>query len=231
MAGRRPLHLPRLPRVRTGRRGGRGRLREGRRRRGAEPGTAARHGAGHPPCRPAAQHRGEPPGLAVLQPAARRRARQGARTPDAGPDQGEQPGDRAPLVLPRLRGRQEVRRGGQCRRGAPLPRAVLVRRLHRVGAPRPGGPPQGRRRAGDRGLHARQPRRARPAADPGDLPARRAVPDLGRGAALHRHLRPLPPGAPQAAALPAQGGVRAVLLGAGLPTSRATATRPRCGCG
>ncbi|CAM5336539.1 hypothetical protein SRIMM317S_01671 [Streptomyces rimosus subsp. rimosus] len=81
-------------------------------------------------------------------------------------------------------------------------------------------PPQGRRGPGRGGLHREQPRRPRPAADPGDVPARRAVPDARRPAAVHRHQRPVPPGAPPAAAVPAPGRVRALLLGAGLPAAR-----------
>ncbi len=46
----------------------------------------------------------------------RRRARQGPRAQAARPDQGQQPGDRPPPQLPRLRRREEVRRRGQ-RRG------------------------------------------------------------------------------------------------------------------
>ncbi|GAA3504035.1 hypothetical protein GCM10019016_111480 [Streptomyces prasinosporus] len=45
----------------------------------------------------------------------------------------------------------------------------------------PGDPPQGRGRPGAGRLLAAQPRRARPAADPGDLPARRALPDARPG--------------------------------------------------
>ena len=123
-------------------------------------------------------------------------------------------------VLPRLRRRQEVRRAGQRRRRAPLPRPVLLGRLHRVRAPGPGRAPQGRRSPQGRGLLAQQPRRPRPAPDHGDLPARRAVPDPGRPAALHRDLRPVPPGAAPAAPVPAPGRVRPLLLGAGLPAAR-----------
>ncbi len=69
-------------------------------------------------------------------------------------------------------------------------------------------------------LLAAQPRRARSAPDPGDLPARRAVPDPARGTEVHRHLGALPPGAPLTAALPAPGRVRALLLRPRLPAAR-----------
>ena len=101
----------------------------------------------------------------------------------AGAGQGQLPLDRAPPGVPRLRRREDVRRGRRGRRRAPLPRAVLQRRLHRVrlarsrccarrpkdvlaaGRPRP---PQPRRQGADR--------------HPRDLPARRAVPHAGRRA-------------------------------------------------
>ncbi|CAM5351113.1 NAD-specific glutamate dehydrogenase [Streptomyces californicus] len=137
-----------------------------------------------------------------------------------GPDEGQQPGHRAPPQLPRLRRREEVRRQGQRRRRAALPRPLLLRRLHRVRAPGARHPPQGRRGRRGRRVLVQQPRRARPAPDPGDLPARRAVPDARRPAPLRRDLRALPPGAPPTAALPAPGRVRPLLLRDRLPPAR-----------
>ncbi|GAA3060724.1 hypothetical protein GCM10020000_49770 [Streptomyces olivoverticillatus] len=72
----------------------------------------------------------------------------------------------------------------------------------------------------DAGFTPRQPRRPRPAPDPGDLPARRAVPDGQRAAASHRHQRALPAGASPPAAVPAARRVRALLLRPGLPAPR-----------
>ncbi len=206
LARRRPLHLPRLPRVRAAR----GRL--PRRRR--------RYRSRHPAGRPAPRDRREPPRQPLLRAAARRRPGQGPRAPAAGADQGEQPGHRAPALLPRLRRRQEVRRERQRRRRAALPRPVLLRRLHRVRAPGAGRAAQGGGGAGARRVLAQQPRRPGPAADPGDVPARRDVPDLRRGAGADRHLRALPPGAAPPAPLPAPGRVRPLLLGPRLPPPR-----------
>ena len=77
-------------------------------------------------------------------------AGQGAREDPARGHQGELPGDRAPPGLPRLRRRQDVRRERRGRRRAPLPRAVLQRRLHRVADPDPGAAGEGRGRSIDR---------------------------------------------------------------------------------
>ncbi len=84
---------------------------------------------------------------AVLRQAAAAGARQGAREDPAGAGQGQLQGDRAPPGLPRLRRRQDVRRGRRGRRRAPLPRAVLVGRLHRVADPDPGDPARRPRRS------------------------------------------------------------------------------------
>ena len=124
LAGRHPLHVPGLPRVPP--RGGR--RRHGR-RRAAGP---ARHRLRHPALRPGHVH--------VVREAAPAGAVQGPGEDAAGAGQGQLQGHRAPSGLPRLRRRQDVRRERRGRRRAALPRAVLVRRLHRVADPHPGDP-------------------------------------------------------------------------------------------
>ena len=119
------------------------------------------------------------------------RPRQGPRGPAAGADQGQHPLHRAPPGLPGLRRRQEVRRRGQGGRRAPLPRACSRPRPtpSRCCASRSCGarsPRCWRRR-----LRPEQPRRQGPAPDPGDLPARRAVPDPDRRAGRDRRSRSL----------------------------------------
>ena len=84
VAGRRALHVPRLPRVPAG---------AARRRR--LPPCGARHRAGHPA--------GRPGDVGVLRPAARAGEGQGAREDAAGAGQGQLAGHRAPPGLPRLR--------------------------------------------------------------------------------------------------------------------------------
>ena len=60
---------------------------------------------------------------------------EGPREDAARAGQGQLARHRAPPGVPRLRRRQDVRRGRRGRRRAPLPRPVLQRRLHRVGRP------------------------------------------------------------------------------------------------
>ena len=160
LAGRRSLHLPRLPRVRPGGRAGR----DGAARR-------ARHRAGHPAARPG--------GLERVRGAAARGAGPGPGPAAADPDQGELPLDRAPAELPRLRRGQAAGRAGEVVGRVPVPRPVHPRRLHREHHPDPGAAAQAHRRArGDR-HRRRQPRRQGPGRVPGELPARGAVPDPG----------------------------------------------------
>ena len=117
LARRRQPHLPRVPRVRA----------EGRRRRGL-PDPGRRQRPGHP------QHGRRPRGadgdVAELRVAAARRARAGPRARAARPEQGELAVHGAPLGVPRLHRRQDVRRRGQVDRRAPVPRPVLLQRLH-----------------------------------------------------------------------------------------------------
>ena len=84
LAGRRSLHVPRLPRVRPGGRAGR----DDAARRG-------RHRPGHPAARPG--------GVDRVRVAAARGPGPGPGPAAADPDQGELPLDRAPAELPRLR--------------------------------------------------------------------------------------------------------------------------------
>ncbi len=84
-----------------------------------------RHRARHPALRP-----GRPGQL--LRPPARAGAGQGPRADAAGAGQGQLARHGAPPGLPRLRRREDLRRRRRGHRRAPLPRAVLLRRLHRV---------------------------------------------------------------------------------------------------
>ena len=102
---------------------------------------------------------------------------QGARAARARRHQGQLALDRAPAGLPGLRRGQELRRRGPGDGRAPVPRAVHLHGVHRERLRHPGPAAQGRRRPGPVGLRAGQPLRQGPAEHPGDLPARRAVPD------------------------------------------------------
>ena len=146
----------------------------------------------------------------LVRPADGRGAGQGARPPAADHHQGQLARHGAPLDLPRLRRRQDVRRAGCGDGGAALPGPVHLRGLHRVGAA--GADHQGEDRHGPGAvrLHRRQPLRQGPARGPGDLPARRAVPDRRRRALRHRDRGAAPAGAAQDPAVPAQGRVRPV---------------------
>ena len=142
--------------------------RTGRRPAGRRPGHRARH----PARRPAPGRR--------LRPAAAGGERARARAAAAGDHQGQQPLHRAPAGLPRLRRRQDVRRPGEVvgeRRFLGLfTSAAYNESIQRI--------PVLRRKAAEvlarSGFTRQQPLRQGPAADPGDLPARRAVPDRRR---------------------------------------------------
>ncbi len=201
VAGRRPLHVPRLPRVPPRARG---------RRRGAP--RDPRHRLRHPPRRPG--HVG------LVRQAPRPGQGQGPREEAAGAGQGQLPRDRAPPGVPRLRRREDLRRRRRRGRRAPVPRAVLERRLHRVRQPDPDGAREGRRGAGPGRLRHPQPRRQGVDGHPRELPARRAVPDPGRGAGADRRGRDVHPRAPAAAAVRAPRHLRPVPLLPGLPPAR-----------
>ena len=201
VAGRRPLHVPRLPRVPPRARG---------RRRGAP--RDPRHRLRHPARRPG--HVG------LVRQAPGPGQGQGPREEAAGAGQGQLPRHRAPPGVPRLRRREDLRRRRRRGRRAPVPRAVLQRRLHRVRQPDPDGAREGRRGAGPGRLRHPQPRRQGADGHPRELPARRAVPDPGRGAGADRRGRDVHPRAPPAAAVRAPRHLRPVPLLPGLPPAR-----------
>ena len=207
LAGRRPLHLPRLPRVRPARR-------DGRRGRCCGPCPAP----GSASCAPTSR------GSGVVRPSCRPRSRAKAREHAAAdPHQGQLPLHRAPPGLPRLRRRQDVRRATARWSASAASSGCSPRR------------PTPSQRAADPGAaRARSPRCWSASgfaadshsgkdllADPGDLPARRAVPDRRRRAAttsrpsvLHLQERR------QTAAVPAPGRLRPVHVLPGLPAAR-----------
>ena len=129
LAGRRALHVPRLPRVRPGRRGGRDAADRG-----------ARHRARHPAARPA--------GVERVRRAAARGAGQGHRAAAADRDQGQLDVHRAPAALPGLHRGQAVRPGRHGDRRAAVPRAVHALGVLREHHPDPGAAPQAGRGAG-----------------------------------------------------------------------------------
>ena len=137
----------------------------------------------------------------------RRRSRAKAREQHAaGADQGQLALHRAPPGLPRLRRRQDVRRRRRGRRRAPLPRAVLLRGLHRVASPRiPVLREQGRARCWTApGFAPRQPRRQGPAAR-SSRPTRATSCSRPRSTSCApiADRRAAPAGAPPAPAVPA----------------------------
>ena len=87
---------------------------------------------------------------AQLRRAAARGARARARAVPAQPHEGELARDRAPARVPRLRGRQALRRRRPRDRRAPLPRPLHDHRLPREPARDPDPAPQGRRRSSTR---------------------------------------------------------------------------------
>ena len=113
VAGRRPLRVPRLPRVPPRARG---------RRR--DPARRSRHRPRHPA-------RGPGP-VEGLRQAARGRQGQGPREDPAGAVEGQLARHRAPAGLPRLRRREDLRRERRGQRRAPVPRPALQRGVHRV---------------------------------------------------------------------------------------------------
>ena len=164
--------------------------------------------------------------------AARRRSRaQGPRAEAAGAHQGQLPLDRAPPGLPRLRRRQEVRRRRRGRRRAPLPRPVLLRRLHRVRAADPGAAPRRSREVLER------VRLRRPTATPARTCSRSSRPtratSCSRPASTScyddRDGGAAPAGAPPDPAVPARRRLRPLRVLPGLPAARPLHhRRPRC---
>ena len=207
VAGRRPLHLPRLPGVPA----------RGRTGDDVLPARRPRHRPRHPARRPG--H------VDVVRQAAAAGEGQGPREDAARARQGQLAGDRAPAGVPRLRRHQVVRRRRPGRGRAPLPRAVLQCRLHRVADADPAAAREGRRGPAHRRLRPAQPRRQGADGHARELPARRAVPHPGRGARADRRERHV-----RRRAAPAEGvrpprHLRPLRLGARLP-ARATATTP-----
>ena len=202
VAGRQPLHLPRLPRVHPR-----------RRRPGREPALSReRHRPRHPAIRPAGVRAGRPAEPVGPQ--------EGPRAGAAHHHQGQLALDRAPGDLPRLRRRQGVRREGARHGRAAVPRHLRLQRVCGVDPPHPDprrarGSPAGARR-----LHAGQPLRQGPRAGHGELPARRAAPDRPGRPRRHRPVGDAPPGAPQDQAVPALRHLRAVRLRPHLPAPR-----------
>ena len=204
LAGRCPLHVPGLSRVRPA----------PRRRPDRRPAARAMPGTGLGILRadqPQDPDYGRlPREVSVL-----------ARQPQAvHRHQGEQPVDGAPAGVPRLRRGQDVRRRRRGRGRAPLPRAVHLGRLQREHPGHPGAAPQGGRGAGAQRAHQPDSHSGKDLlADPGDLPARRAVPDLDRRPGRTALARAAPAGAPSAAAVPAPRRLRPVHVLHGLPAA------------
>ena len=96
--------------------------------------------------------------------------------------QGQRAIDGAPFGVSRLRGREAVRRAGRGLRRAALRRALHVGGLPLEPARHPAAAREGRRRRRPRRFRAPEPQRARPARGARELPARRAVPGVGRRA-------------------------------------------------
>ena len=202
VAGRQPLHLPRLPRVHPR-----------RRRPGREPARSReRHRPRHPAVRPAGVRAGraaEPVG-----------PQEGPRAGAAHHHQGQLALDRAPGDLPRLRRRQGVRRAGARHGRAAVPRHLRLQRVCGVDPPHPDPRRARGSAAGARRLHAGQPLRQGPRAGHGELPARRAAPDRPGRPRRHRPVGDAPPGAAQDQAVPALRHLRAVRLRPHLPAPR-----------
>ncbi len=126
---------------------------------------------------------------------------EGPREDPAGAGEGQLALHGAPARLPRLRRREVVRRVRRGGGGATLPRAVLECRLHRVADQDPAAAGEGRRRAAVGRLRRQQPCRQGVDGHPGELPARRALPDPPRRAGPDRRGGDVHPGASTAAAV------------------------------
>ncbi len=167
------------------------------------------------------RHPAQRPGpVELLRQAAAAGEGEGTREDAAGAGQGQLARDRAPSGVPRLRRREDLRRGRRGRRRAPLPGPVLERGLHRVRHPHPGAAREGHRGHAPRRLRPAQPRRQGADGHPGELPARRAVPHLARRARPDRAGRDVRPRAAPAAGLRAPRHLRPLRLRPGLPPAR-----------
>ena len=102
-------------------------------------------------------------------------------------------------------------------RGVPVPRPVHARGAHRAHRRRARAPPQAGPGPGRGRAVQGRPRRQGPGRDPGGLPARGAVRDLGRGAHPDRARRAAAERAQADQAVPAPGPVRTVHVLPGLP--------------
>ena len=210
LAGRRPLHLPRLPRVPAGRR-------RGRRRVGC--------GVGHRPRHPARRQASATP---ARRPA-RGGARQGARPAAAADYQGQLAVDRAPRrsTSTTSASRRSTSLGAGDRR-APVPRPVHVRGLHPECVANSVAEEQGRRGARTVGIRTAQSQRQGPHRDHRGPPARRAVPDLGARAVRDGDGRAASAGAAHGCGCSCGATSTAVSFPAWC-TCRASATTRRCG--
>ena len=101
-----------------------------------------------------------------------------------------------------------------------VPRAVLLGRLHRVRTTDPGAAREGVQGHRHRRPRPDEPRRQGPDGRARDLPARRAVPDTGRGPGADRLAGDVHPRAPAAEAVRAPRHLRPVPLLPGLPAAR-----------
>ena len=175
------------------------------------PARRARHRPRHPAPRPA----GPRVGAARCRP----RSRAGRRTRPSGwcwPRRTPGPPSTGPATWTTSRSRSSDP-SGDGHRGVPVPRAVHARGAHRAHRRRARAPPQAGPGPGrGRGVPG-QPRRQGPGRDPGGLPARGAVRDLGRGAHPDRARRAAAERAQADQAVPAPGPVRAVHVLPGLP--------------
>ena len=148
---RRPLHVPRLPRVRH-----------------RSPRTARTCSAPCPTPASASCARPTSGRSRQLRAAAAGGAPARAREEPAQPDEGQLARDRAPARLPRLRRRQALRRGRRSGRRAALPRPLHAHRLQREPVGDPGAAAQGAARRRALGPAARQPRPQGAGRDPRD---------------------------------------------------------------
>ena len=210
VAGRRPHHAAGLPPARPGAGGRRGGTAAGARQRA---GPVARN-AGRKTLR---QLRGPArPGAGAGQGAAAR----------AGGDQGQHALHGASRRLHRLHRRQALQRRGRGDRRAPLHRPVHVHRVQRAGRRNAAAARQGRGHRHARGPAARRPpvQGARP--HPGNLSARRAVPDPRRGAVRDGAGHRRPGRAPAPAPVHVARSVRPLRLLHGLRAARGLLHRP-----